>query len=117
VKAALAWAARQGVAAAGFTEPRAWGGGFIGRPWGLGVWAQRVARVEVELVPWLYSGSSPSLATVRDDPDSRGPPGRERRRGEERVASDGLAGPGEEKNEAAVGLGHTVEGEKGKKKN
>jgi hypothetical protein len=63
--AALARAMRQGAAAAGLAGPRARGGGFIGRPRGLGVRARGIAWAEVGLVPQLDSSSNPNLARGR----------------------------------------------------
>jgi hypothetical protein len=61
-KAALARAARQGVAVAGFAGLRARGGGFIGWPRGHGVRARGIARAKAGLMPQLDSGSNPSQA-------------------------------------------------------
>jgi hypothetical protein len=55
-------------AAAGCVEPRARGGGFIGRPRSLGVRARGSARRGGRAMPWLDSGLSPSLARGRGRP-------------------------------------------------
>jgi hypothetical protein len=53
--------AKQEEVAAGFADPRARGGGFIG--WPRGPWRAGLGRRTMgEAVPWPDSGASPSLA-------------------------------------------------------
>jgi hypothetical protein len=99
---------KQEATTAGFADPRARGGGLIGRP--QGPWrAGPGCCTAGEAVPRPDSGASPSLARARgrDDPDRRAPSVSKRKKGREEEASGGLAGPGKEASRLGQ-LGHAV---------
>jgi hypothetical protein len=100
-------------AAAGCAEPRARDGGFIGRPWGLGMRAQSSARRRRPCRAVAGLGVEPESGSRSGTTPTGGPrlSVREKERREKGHAG-GLTGPEDRRVQAAAGLGRAGRKEK-----